>query len=101
MHPEEVDCGCSFRDPSGNLTANTSTEHHAHGVEATTVDEALKVNVWAHEWVVVRREGLGSTNGTLDPRSLNEWAPLYVAVHVLHEGVPVQIKETKGESRID
>mmetsp|Transcript_132313 Transcript_132313/g.423300 ORF Transcript_132313/g.423300 Transcript_132313/m.423300 type:complete len:394 (-) Transcript_132313:971-2152(-) len=101
IHGKEVDVGCTLRDPSRDFSADTTAEHHTHGIEATTMHEAAQFHIWPDEWLVVRCERLGATNCALDAHILDQWAPLNVTLQVLVEGVPIQVEKPEVKAGVD
>mmetsp|Transcript_56409 Transcript_56409/g.167906 ORF Transcript_56409/g.167906 Transcript_56409/m.167906 type:complete len:307 (+) Transcript_56409:1049-1969(+) len=89
VHGEEVDLRGPVDDPGRHLAAYASAEHHTHGIEAATVYESPEIDIRAHERLVVRREGLRTADGALDPQRLDQGATLDVPLEILVEGVPI------------
>mmetsp|Transcript_2147 Transcript_2147/g.4028 ORF Transcript_2147/g.4028 Transcript_2147/m.4028 type:complete len:305 (-) Transcript_2147:561-1475(-) len=80
-------------DPFCELSANTTAQHHSHGVETTGVVKATKPRMRTHQWLVVRSEGLGSAHRGLNPDGLNHRAALHVPFQILTKGVPVKLEK--------
>mmetsp|Transcript_81163 Transcript_81163/g.146494 ORF Transcript_81163/g.146494 Transcript_81163/m.146494 type:complete len:596 (-) Transcript_81163:616-2403(-) len=97
VEAKEVHLRRAGHDPLGDLSASASSEHHAHGVEATGMIESTKPRMRPHQRLVVWGKGLRPTNSGLDARGLNLRTTLYVARQVLPEGVVVQLEEPESK----